>query len=143
MRQIADSSHSSISIPRRGALALAAATAAGLVAGTGARAEEASGGIKITVLYGAPKDPKEFDKHYSEVHMPLVYSVKEIKRVEISMGLPEPGGKPPAFYRIAELWFENLEQLQKAVATPVWKKIADDVPTFASGGVTIVTSKIG
>ena len=114
-----------------------------LVVGAGAHAEDASGGIKITVLYGAPKDPKEFEKHYSEVHMPMVYSVKELKRVELSVGLPDPDGKAPAFYRITELWFENPEQLQKAAATSIWKKIVDDVPTFASGGVTIVTSKIG
>jgi uncharacterized protein (TIGR02118 family) len=143
MREIADTSYSSISIPRRRALALGAATAAGLVVGAGAHAEDASGGIKITVLYGAPKDPKEFEKHYSEVHMPMVYSVKELKRVELSVGLPDPDGKAPAFYRITELWFENPEQLQKAAATSIWKKIVDDVPTFASGGVTIVTSKIG
>jgi uncharacterized protein (TIGR02118 family) len=75
--------------------------------------------------------------------MPMVYSVKEIKHVELSVGLPDPEGKAPAFYRVTELWFENLEMLQKAAATPIWKKIVDDVPTFASGGVTIITSKIG
>jgi hypothetical protein len=34
--------------------------------------------------------------------MPMVYAVKELKRVEISKCLPG-GDKPPAFYRIAEL----------------------------------------
>jgi uncharacterized protein (TIGR02118 family) len=142
MKQVADTPSSWISIPRRGALALGAVTVVGLVAGA-AHAEDASGGIKITVLYGAPKDPTEFEKHYSEIHMPMVYSVKEIKRVELSVSLPDAEGKAPAFYRITELWFENLEKLQKAAATPTWKKIVDDVPTFASGGVTIITSKIG
>jgi hypothetical protein len=38
--------------------------------------------------------------------MPMVYAVKELKRVEISKCLPG-GDKPPAFYRIAEVWFDS------------------------------------
>jgi len=56
----------------------------------------------------------------------------------------QPGGdKPPAFYRIAELWFDSPEQMKAITSTAEWKKIADDVPNFASAGATIVVSKIG
>ena len=27
--------------------------------------------IKITVLYGHPKNPQEFERYYAEKHMPL------------------------------------------------------------------------
>jgi uncharacterized protein (TIGR02118 family) len=52
-------------------------------------------------------------------------------------------GGPPPFYRITELWFDSPEQLQQAAGTPLWKKIVEDVPNFASGGATILLSKIG
>ena len=26
---------------------------------------------RLTVLYGHPKDPREFDRYYREVHIPL------------------------------------------------------------------------
>lgn len=46
------------------------------------------------------------------------------------------------FYRITELWFDSAEQLQQIAATPEWKKIVEDVPNFASGGATVLISKI-
>ena len=39
---------------------------------------------KVTVLYAQPKNAEEFDKYYYEKHMPMVYAVKEIKKVEMA-----------------------------------------------------------
>jgi uncharacterized protein (TIGR02118 family) len=72
--------------------------------------------------------------------MPMVYAV--VKRTELAMGIPGPNGAPPPFYRITELYFDSAEQLQQITATPDWKKIVDDVPNFASGGATVLISKI-
>jgi hypothetical protein len=88
-----DASPSPIAVLRRAALVLGLTAAAGL-AGVDARAESAAGGIKLTVLYGAPKDPAEFEKYYLEKHMPIASAVKDIKRVELAKGLPSPDGKP-------------------------------------------------
>ena len=89
-------------ITRRSAVVLSAAAALpALAVGTQAHAA-AEGGIKVTVLYNEPKNPEALEKYYAETHMPMVYAVKELKRVEISKCLPG-GDKPPAFYRIAEL----------------------------------------
>lgn len=137
-----NASPSPISVPRRAALVLGLTAAAGLT-GVDARAESAAGGIKLTVLYGAPKDPAEFEKYYLEKHMPIASAVKDIKRVELAKGLPSPDGKPPAFYRIAELWFDSPELFQQVTATPQWKAVVADVPNFASGGATVLVSKIG
>jgi uncharacterized protein (TIGR02118 family) len=138
-----DASHtasSPIAVARRAALSLGFAAVAGLAAAAVARAE--AGGIKITALYGNPKNPEEFEKYYAGTHMPLVYDVKEIKRSELALGIPGPDGKPPPFYRITELYFDSAEQLKQAAETAQWKKVVEDVPKFASGGVTILLSKI-
>src|ERR1700689_1079723 len=119
------------------------AAAAGMAATSVVHAEGASGGVKLTVLYGAPKDPAEFEKYYLQKHMPIASAVKDIKRVELATGLPGPDGKPPAFYRITELWFDSPELFQQVTAPPQWKAVVADVPNFASGGVTILVSKIG
>jgi uncharacterized protein (TIGR02118 family) len=139
MVTIPHSSPSADGIPRRAALALGLAAIAG-AAGSSAQAEDAPKGIKITVLYNQPKDPAQFEKYYAETHMPMVYAV--IKRVELALGIPGPSGAPPPFYRITELYFDSAEQLQQITATPDWKKIVDDVPNFASGGATVLISKI-
>jgi uncharacterized protein (TIGR02118 family) len=94
-------------VPRRTALSLGIAAIAGVAASSVTQAEGTPGGIKLTVLYGAPKDPAQFEKYYAETHMPMIYAIKEIKRPEIAIGLPGPGGSPPPFYRIFELWFSG------------------------------------
>jgi uncharacterized protein (TIGR02118 family) len=143
MNVIKDNPRSLIEVPRRSALSLGLAAVAGMAGGSFSHAAGAGGGIKITVLYGAPKDPVQFEKYYAETHMPMVYAVKEIKRTELAMGLPGPGDAPPPFYRIFEAWFDSPEHLKQVTGTAQWKKIVDDVPNFASGGATVLISKIG
>jgi uncharacterized protein (TIGR02118 family) len=135
--------HPTNKIPRRSALSLGLAAMAGVTGSLVTQAEGATGEIKLTVLYGEPKDPAQFEKYYAETHMPTVYAVKEIKRIEVAKGLPGPGGSPPPFYRIFEAWFDSAEQFQQVTGTPQWKKIGEDVPNFASGGATVLISQIG
>jgi uncharacterized protein (TIGR02118 family) len=118
------------------------AAASALIAGTGSSAEAAAKGTKITVLYGAPKDPAAFEKYYAGTHMPMLYKAKGIKRIELAKGLPQPDGKPPAFYRITEIWFSSAKKMAAVTGTPGWKKIIDDVPNFATGGATVLVSQI-
>ena len=127
---------------RRTAIGLGLAAASAMVVGAGSSAEAARKGIKVSVLYGAPKDPAAFEKYYAGTHMPMVYKVKGIKHIELGKALPQPDGKPPAFYRITELWFSSPEKMQAVMGTPAWKKIVYDVPNFASGGATILVSQL-
>lgn len=128
---------------RRAALQLGiAAVAVGVFAAGAARASEIAGYIKITVLYGAPKDPAAFEKYYAESHMPMVYAVKGIAHIELAKLLPAPDGKAPPYYRITELWFQSPQALQAVTSTAEWQKIVADVPNFASGGATILVSSV-
>jgi uncharacterized protein (TIGR02118 family) len=68
--------------------------------------------------------------------------VKEIKHIELARGLGAPEGAKPAYYRITEIWFESAEQMFKVSTTPECKKVDDDVPNFATGGATVILSKI-
>lgn len=101
-----------------------------------------AGEAKVTVLYGQPKDSAEFDKYYSEKHMPMVYAINEVRRVEISKPLPPPNGGPAPYYILTELWFDSLESFRAVAATPEWKAIQADVPKFATGGATPFVSVI-
>jgi len=125
-------------IDRRSALTLTVAAATALAAVRDARAE-GKGEAKATVLYGMPKSPEDFEKYYLGTHMPMVYKVKGIKRIELAKCVASPGAPPP-FYRVTELWFDDLDAMQKVLATPDMKQVTDDVPNFASGGATIVVS---
>ena len=66
----------------------------------------------------------------------------EMARIELSRPMPGPDGKPPAFYRLTEIWFKNAAAMKAVTGRPEWKKIADDVPNFATGGATILVSTL-
>ena len=92
----------------------------------------------VTVLYNAPKSATAFEKYYQETHLPLVVANQgEIgfKRADLTKFESGLDGKKPAFHRQAELYFDSMDDLQKGVATPGFKKVADDLGNFASGGL--------
>ena len=92
----------------------------------------------VTVLYNTPKDPAAFEKYYAATHVPLVVAKQQeigFKRADLTKFSSTLDGKKPAFYRQAELYFDSMDDLQQGVATPGFKKVADDLKNFASGGL--------
>jgi uncharacterized protein (TIGR02118 family) len=92
----------------------------------------------VTVLYNPPKDTAAFEKYYRETHVPLVVAnQKEIGfvRADLTRFTSTADGKKPAFYRQAELYFNSMADLKKGTATEGFKKVADDLKNFATGGL--------
>ncbi len=93
----------------------------------------------VVVLYNQPKDTAAFEKYYWETHVPLVgANQKEIGfvKAELVRFPSNLDGSKPAFYRKAELWFNSEDDMRKGLATPGFKKVADDLGNFATGGLT-------
>ena len=82
-------------------------------------AADTAGKIKYTVLYGTPKHPDEFEKHYAEINMSLVIA-SGLSRFEASKSIQQADGKAPLFFRIFEAWFEFIEQINAMLGTPAW-----------------------
>ncbi len=77
---------------------------------------------KAVAIWGTREDSdiEAFEKDYREVHVPLARKVPGLKKLiltRIDSGLE--GAKPP-FYRVAELYFDSKEALEKAQQTPEW-----------------------
>jgi len=94
--------------------------------------------IKGTVLYGHPKDPGAFEKYYTETHLPLVVKTNGVVKAEYTKFLPNPDGSAPAYYRMAELYFEGPGAMQQALNSPEGQAMAADLANFATGGVTLL-----
>ena len=93
---------------------------------------------RIVVQYGQPTDPAEFDRHYRDVHVPLVQKVPGLLRCTV--GHPRPmDPSSPAPYAVAELDFESAEAMGQALGTDEGRATGADVPTFASGGVSMAS----
>lgn len=98
--------------------------------------------IKLTVLYGQPKDPAAFEEYYATTHHDLVSKVKGIRRLELAKAVGGGDGGEPPYYRIAELYFDDMEQMQGALSSPEGQATVNDIVNFATGGATTFVSII-
>jgi uncharacterized protein (TIGR02118 family) len=97
----------------------------------------------VTVLYKQPKDTAAFEKYYSETHLPLVTANQAeigFVKADLTRFVSNLDGSPPSFYRQAELYFKSKADLEKGVKTPGFKKVADDLKNFATGGLVGMTA---
>src|ERR671917_1960852 len=98
--------------------------------------------VKGTALYGDPQDPAAFEEHYANTHVPLVKTIPNLQRFEPAKVVATPDGSEPPYYRIAELYFEDMEQMQQSLASEEGQATVADVQNFATGGVTFYFSEI-
>src|SRR6476620_8005906 len=92
----------------------------------------------VTVLYNTPKDTAKFEKYYREIHLPLVSANQDqigFVKADLTRFQANLDGSKPTFYRQAELYFNSMDDLKKGTATEGFKKVADDLPQFATSGV--------
>ncbi len=98
--------------------------------------------FKLTVLYGHPTDPEEFERYHHEIHLPLVNEIEGMARMEHGRFLSNADGSEPDFYRIFEAWFDSPEELHDVFASPAGEATWADLPNFATGGVTLQISEV-
>ena len=98
--------------------------------------------MKVTVLYGSPTSPEQFEKYYSGTHLPLAAKMKGVARIEFTRFVSGPDGGKPAFYRMAELYFTTQAQMEQSLQSPEGQAAVADLPKFATGGVTMVIGSV-
>jgi uncharacterized protein (TIGR02118 family) len=96
---------------------------------------------RVTVCYGQPTDPAAFDEHYANVHAPLVRAVPGLTGFTGSR-VSSLDRSEPAYYYVACLEFATDEDYRTGLTSPEMGKAGADVPTFATGGVTMFTQQI-
>jgi uncharacterized protein (TIGR02118 family) len=98
--------------------------------------------VKLTLLYGQPKSPDAFEKYYAETHLPLASKIQGVRRIELSKVTGAADGSAAAYYRLAELYFDDVPHMQSVLSTPEGKAAVADLGNFATGGVTTLVSQI-
>ena len=64
--------------------------------------------VKGTALFGHPEDPDAFEEYYANTHVPLVQKIPNLLRFEPARIVATPAGSEPSYYRIGELYFEDM-----------------------------------
>jgi uncharacterized protein (TIGR02118 family) len=95
---------------------------------------------RFLVLWDAPQDPDYFERHYREVHIPLVRKLPGLRRYTFSRNAVAVRGE--IYYRIAELDFDDVAALQRAFRSPAGQATAADVAVLESGAGVRVRNMI-
>ena len=93
---------------------------------------------KLTVLYGHPKDVEAFEKYYTEKHLPLASTMQGVAKLELTKFHGTPDGQKANYYRMAELYFTSLKQLQETMSSAEGQATTNDLSNFATGGVNVI-----
>jgi len=98
--------------------------------------------VKAVVLYGPPDDRDAFEHYYAETHTALAKAIPGLQRFEAARGIATPDGSAVPYQRVAELTFEDMDALQAGLGSDEGQAAVNDIPNFATGGVTIFFAAI-
>ena len=96
---------------------------------------------RVTVCYGQPTDPAAFDRHYAEVHAPLVRAVPGLSGFT-GARCGSLDRSDPAYYYVANLDFATEADYRTGLGSPEMGKAGADVANFATGGVAMFTQQV-
>ena len=83
-----------------------------------------------------------FEAYYAEKHLPIVSKIQGVSKIELTKCIGTPDGGKPLQYRMAELYFDSIEELQKKMGSPEGQAAVGDIPNFATGGVDVMIGEI-
>jgi uncharacterized protein (TIGR02118 family) len=89
-----------------------------------------------------PEDPDAFERYYAETHTALATAIPGLQRFEAAQAIATPDGGAVPYQRIAELTFEDMDALQAGLGSEQGQAAVNDIPNFATGGVTIFFAAI-
>jgi uncharacterized protein (TIGR02118 family) len=79
---------------------------------------------RFLALYETPADPETFDRHYREVHIPLIRHLPGLRRYTLGRDVTALRGAP--CYLITELEWDTMDELRAAFASPEGRATAAD-----------------
>jgi len=92
--------------------------------------------VKLIALYRTPSEPKDFDRHFEAVHLPLLRAYPGLRRLELTRVEGAPLGD--ARYRVmVELYFDDRPAMDAALASQEGRAVTRDIMAFAAPLVTV------
>jgi uncharacterized protein (TIGR02118 family) len=92
---------------------------------------------KLVVLYKKPADPEHFDKHFREVHVPLVQKMPGLRGFSFGPASTLDGGEGAFFWMFIGT-FDSFAAINEALASPEGQDVVADIPNYYSDVPTIL-----
>jgi uncharacterized protein (TIGR02118 family) len=89
----------------------------------------------VKIVYCITKRPdlshEEFFRYWKNIHAPIGAKIPRLRKLVQSHRINIPGDNhAPAYDGIAELWFDNIEDLLAARQSPEWQASTKDEANF-------------
>jgi uncharacterized protein (TIGR02118 family) len=83
---------------------------------------------KIVALWSAPKagDVEAFEAYYRETHVPKATVVPNLRKITLTRVETGLEGSPAPFYRVAELYFDSPEAMERSAQSDSWRSMRED-----------------
>ena len=85
---------------------------------------------KLIALYREPDDVEAFNRHYEEVHAPLVRKLPHLQQLVINRVTGSPMGKAE-YFMIAEMSFAGRSEFDEAMSSVENRAAGKDLMSFA------------
>ena len=72
-------------------------------------------------------DPAEYERFYHTEHVPLAKTIPGVRKVTIAL-VRDWGDKKAPYYRMTEIYFDDMEALQKGLTSPEAQMLATQQP---------------
>jgi uncharacterized protein (TIGR02118 family) len=86
--------------------------------------------MRFLVIYPVPTDPELFDRHYSEIHVPIVKRFTKLRKYTVSREINAIRGQVPC-YLVAELDWDDIGSLREDFESEVGLHAGRDAETLA------------
>ena len=97
--------------------------------------------VKLVALYRKPADVEVFEKHYFEIHIPLVNKIPNLIKAEVSR-IKGFAGQENKYYLMAEMYFENLDKMNEGMVSAEGKATGKDLMSFAKEIVEMTIAEV-
>jgi uncharacterized protein (TIGR02118 family) len=86
---------------------------------------------RLVAIYQEPADVEAFEKHYFGTHIPLAKTMPGFRKYEVSSGPVSALAGVPDVFLIGTVYFDDLEAMRKAFASPEGRATAVDRRLYA------------
>jgi uncharacterized protein (TIGR02118 family) len=97
--------------------------------------------VKLIALYRTPEDVQAFDAHYDGIHLPLIRKTPGLRKLEVTRIDGSPIGESK-YHLMAEMYYDNLDAMNAANASPEGRAAGKDLMGFARDVVTLFFGEV-
>lgn len=77
-------------------------------------------------------------KRITKTNIYLLQQQWKVAKLELTKFLGTPDGKKADYYRMAELHFSSVEQIEETMGSTEGQDTVNDLSNFATGGVNVI-----